>query len=81
MLNRETVGSMTILAETHGENVQLRGRSNFENAELNVDGSVHLRDQWPGQVTVRFSHLDFDPLIRAYFQGTDHRPLFHGRRD
>ena len=69
VLNRETVGSMTILAETHGENVQLRGRSNFENAELNVDGSVRLRDQWPGQVTVKFSHLDFDSLIRAYFQG------------
>ena len=69
VLNRETVGSMTILAETHGENVQLRGRSNFENAELNVDGSVHLRDQWPGQITLKFSHLDFDPLIRAYFQG------------
>ena len=69
VLNHETVGSMTILAETHGEDVQLRGRSNFENAALNVDGSVHLRDQWPGQITLKFSHLDFDPLIRAYFQG------------
>jgi translocation and assembly module TamB len=69
VLNHETVGSMTILAETHGENVQLSGRSKFENAELNVDGSVHLRDQWPGQIALKFSHLDFDPLIRAYFQG------------
>jgi translocation and assembly module TamB len=69
VLNRETVGSLTILAETHGEDVQLRGRSNFENAELNVDGAVHLRGEWPGQITVKFSHLDFDPLIRAYFQG------------
>ncbi|MGZ4858092.1 MAG: translocation/assembly module TamB domain-containing protein [Candidatus Angelobacter sp.] len=69
VLNRETVGSLTVLAETHGEDVQLRGRSNFENAELNVDGAVHLRGEWPGQVTLKFSHLDFDPLIRAYFQG------------
>ncbi|HXA85406.1 MAG TPA: translocation/assembly module TamB domain-containing protein [Candidatus Dormibacteraeota bacterium] len=69
VLNRETVGNLTILAETHGEDVQLRGRSNFENAELNVDGAVHLRGEWPGQVTMKFSHLDFDPLIRAYFQG------------
>lgn len=69
VLNRETVGSLTVLAETHGEDVQLRGRSNFENAELNVDGAVHLRGDWPGQVTLKFSHLDFDPLIRAYFQG------------
>jgi len=69
VLNRETVGSLTILAETRGEDVQLRGRSNFENAELNVDGAIHLRGEWPGQVTMTFSHLDFDPLIRAYFQG------------
>ena len=44
-------------------------RGDFENAELNVDGAVHLRGEWPGQVTLKFSHLDFDPLIRAYFQG------------
>jgi translocation and assembly module TamB len=69
VLNRETVGSMTVLAETHGDTVQVRGRSNFENAELNVDGAVRLRDQWPGQITLKFSHLDFDSLIRAYFQG------------
>jgi translocation and assembly module TamB len=69
VLNGETVGSMTILAETRGEDVVLRGRSNFEDAELNVDGSVHLRGDWPGQITLKFSHLDFDSLIRAYFQG------------
>lgn len=69
VLNRETVGSVTVLAETRGEDVVLRGRSNFENAELNLDGKVHLRGDWPGQITLKFSHLDFDPLIRAYFQG------------
>jgi len=69
VLNHETVGSMTILAETHGEDVSLRGRSNFENADLTIDGNVHLRGMWPGQITLKFSHLDFDPLIRAYFQG------------
>jgi translocation and assembly module TamB len=77
VLNHETVGSMTIYAETHGEDVTLRGRSNFENAELNVDGTIHLRDLWPGQITLKFSHLDFDSLIRAYFQGeiTGHSSL------
>ncbi|HEY1525276.1 MAG TPA: translocation/assembly module TamB domain-containing protein [Candidatus Angelobacter sp.] len=69
VLNRETVGSMTILAETQNEFLTLRGRSNFENADLNIDGTVHLRGEWPGQLTLMFSHLDFDPLIRAYFQG------------
>ena len=69
VLNRETVGNMTILAETRGENVVLRGRSNFADADLNLDGNVHLRGDWPGQITIQFSRLDFDPLIRAYFQG------------
>ncbi|HMC30451.1 MAG TPA: translocation/assembly module TamB domain-containing protein, partial [Candidatus Angelobacter sp.] len=69
VLNREMVGSMTVLAETHGENVVLRGRSSFAEAELNVDGNVRLRGDWPGQIDIKFSRLDFDPLIRAYFQG------------
>ncbi|HEU4416422.1 MAG TPA: translocation/assembly module TamB domain-containing protein [Candidatus Angelobacter sp.] len=69
VLNHELVGSMTVLAETHGEDVQLRGRSNFSEAELNLDGKVHLRGDWPGEINIKFSRLDFDPLIRAYFQG------------
>ena len=69
VLNREMVGSMTVLAETHSEDVTLRGRSNFSDAELNLDGKIHLRGDWPGQITIKFSRLDFDPLIRAYFQG------------
>jgi translocation and assembly module TamB len=69
VLNREMVGNMTIVAETRGENVALRGRSNFADADLNLDGNVHLRGDWPGQITINFSRLDFDPLIRAYFQG------------
>jgi translocation and assembly module TamB len=69
VLNREAVGSMTVTTETQGEYAVLRGRSHFENADLNLDGKIHLRSDWPGQITLKFSHLDFDPLIRAYFQG------------
>jgi translocation and assembly module TamB len=69
VLNRELVGSMTILAETRGENVVLRGRSSFAEADLNVDGNIRLRGDWPGRIDVNFSRLDFDALIRAYFQG------------
>src|SRR6266700_4794853 len=69
VLNHETVGSMTILAETHGTDMALRGRSNFETATLNLDGTVSLRGDLPGHLTLQFAHLDFDPLIRAYFQG------------
>lgn len=69
VFNHEQVGSMTVSAETHGADLVLRGRSSFENATLNLDGHIGLRGGLPGEVTLQFSHLDFDPLIRAYFQG------------
>ncbi|HKV91915.1 MAG TPA: translocation/assembly module TamB domain-containing protein [Candidatus Angelobacter sp.] len=69
VLNHEMVGTMTMQIETHGEEATLRGRSAFTDAELSVDGKIHLRGDWPGQTTIKFSRLDFDPLIRAYFQG------------
>lgn len=69
VLNHELVGSMTVQVETQGEDAVLRGRSAFTDADLSVDGKIHLRGDWPGDVALKFSRLDFDPLIRAYFQG------------
>ena len=69
VLNGEEVGDIGAVAETHGPDMLLRARSNFANAVLTADGSMHLRDNFPGQITIKFEHLDFDPLIRAYFQG------------
>jgi translocation and assembly module TamB len=69
VLNHELVGNMTVQVATQGEDAVLRGRSNFTDAELSVDGKIHLRSDWPGDIAVKFSRLDFDPLIRAYFHG------------
>ncbi len=69
VLNRELVGSLTLDANTKGENLVLRGRSSLENADLTMDGDIHLRGELPGKMKIAFSHLDFDPLIRAYFKG------------
>ena len=69
VLNRETVGSLTITAHTRGTDLLLAGRSRFEGSSLNMDGDVQLRGDWPGQMILKFAQLDFDPLIRAYFQG------------
>ncbi|HEY6253483.1 MAG TPA: translocation/assembly module TamB domain-containing protein [Candidatus Angelobacter sp.] len=68
VLNGELVGDLSASAETHGENTLLHAKSNFENAAFSLDGSVRLRDNFPGQMTLKFEHLDFDPLIRAYLQ-------------
>jgi len=69
ILNHELVGDSDIEVETRGADLLLRGRSNFDNAKLDMDGTVQMRGDWPGQMKVKFSHLDFDPLITAYLQG------------
>lgn len=69
VLNHETVGSMRITAETRGADLLLQGRSRFEGSTLSVDGDIQLRGDWPGRMQLKFAQLDFDPLIRAYFQG------------
>ncbi len=69
VLDKELVGNMSITGETSGSDLVLQGRSNFKDASLNVDGRIQLRGDWPGQMTIKFAQLDFDPLIRAYFAG------------
>ena len=79
VLNHETVGNMTVVAETHGEDAVLSGRSHFENADLNLDGKVHLARQ-----VARADHAEvFSSRLRPsdsrLFSGPDHRPFFHCR--
>jgi translocation and assembly module TamB len=69
VLNHESVGDADINAETSGADLVLSGRSNFDNAKLDMDGTIQMRGDWPGQMKLKFSHLDFDPLIHAYLQG------------
>jgi len=69
ILNHELVGSMTVTGETSGNDLVLQGRSNFKDANLDVDGRIQLRGDWPGQMTIKFAQLDFDPLIQVYFAG------------
>lgn len=60
------VGDYVFNATTQGANLQLHGRSQFQQAELNIDGSVLLREQWPANLDLQFNHLDVDPLLRVY---------------
>ena len=69
IVNGEQAGDLTVTTETHGEDLQLRARSNFQNAALTLDGTVRLRDNLQAQITIKFNHLDVDPLIHPYYQG------------
>lgn len=67
-LGGDPVGDLTLEAETAGENLRLKGRSNFLNASLGLDGTVHMRDDFPGHLVVDFKNLDLDPLLRGYLK-------------
>lgn len=64
--DNERAGDFAFDAVTHGAEMQLIGRSNFENAQLAIDGDVHMRDDWPAQLALRFDALDVDSLLRPY---------------
>jgi len=76
-LGRELAGDLTIDAATQGPEMRVAARSQFQNAELQIDGNVHVRDDWPASLTLHFNHLDVDSLLRTYLRGrvTGHSAL------
>ncbi len=67
--DHERAGDFTIDAVTQGPELRLTGRSQFERAELAIDGNVHLRNDWPAVVTLRFNRLDVDSVLHTYLRG------------
>jgi translocation and assembly module TamB len=68
--DHEVAGGYTLDAVTHGAQLTLSGRSQFKDAELNIDGNVLLRDDWPSDVRLQMSHLDVDSILRRYGKST-----------
>lgn len=69
LLNQEQAGDFDLAGVTRGPDLHLTARSHFQTAELAIDGDIRLRGDFPADVTLRFSHLDIDPLLRAYLGG------------
>jgi translocation and assembly module TamB len=67
--DHERAGDFTINAVTQGADLHLTGQSQFEHAELSIDGNVHLRGDWPSTVNLHFNQLDIDALLRTYIKG------------
>lgn len=68
-LDHERAGNLTIAALTEGADLTLTGKSDFEHAELQMQGKVHLRGDWSSTIALHFNQLDFDPLLRTYLHG------------
>jgi translocation and assembly module TamB len=67
-LDHERMGDYKFDAVTRGRELRLSGRSEFKDAQLNIDGTVHLQGDWPSDVTLHFNHLDVDPVLRNYLR-------------
>jgi translocation and assembly module TamB len=67
--DHERAGDFTLNAVTQGADLHLTGQSQFEHAELSIDGNVHLRGDWPSTVNLHFNQLDIDALLRTYLKG------------
>ncbi|MBZ5521708.1 MAG: translocation/assembly module TamB [Acidobacteriia bacterium] len=67
-INGEEVGDINAVAETQGGELMVKARLARQNASLALDGSILLSGNFPGKLTLKFEHFDFDPLIPAYLQ-------------
>lgn len=65
VVNGESVGALALKAATVGEVMRLTGTTGFRTAEMTLDGTVRMREDYPINLTLRFAHLDFDPLLSA----------------
>ncbi len=68
-LNDEAAGDYMIDAVTHGPDLHLTGHSEFGKSELQIEGNIRLREQWPGRIAFHFTHLDIDSFLVSYLNG------------
>ncbi|HSA91393.1 MAG TPA: translocation/assembly module TamB domain-containing protein [Terriglobales bacterium] len=69
VLNGEEAGDLEVHAATRSGTLHLTARSAFRVGELTADGQVGLQEGWPARLSLRFSRLDVDPLLRAVVPG------------
>lgn len=77
-LGGEMAGAIDLDASTQGEQMTVKGVSQFANADLQMNGTVHLRENFPAHFVVTFRNLDVDPVVAAYmkqFRTTSHTLL------
>ncbi len=67
--DQERAGEFTINAVSQGAELRITGQSQFEQADVKVDGNVHLREDWPADVYFRFHQLELDPIFKTYMRG------------
>ena len=65
-LNKQALGDYTLEAVSQGADLHLRGHSDFQVGQIEVNGDIQLREDWPAKVDFEFNHLSVDPMLAAY---------------
>ena len=65
-VNGKTLGDLDAEAVTKGSELRLTARSNMQDANLHLDGTVSLRGQMPGQAVLTLSSADLNPLLKGF---------------
>jgi len=65
-LDHERAGDFIISAVSRGQGLQVTGQSQFEQADLKIDGSIQPQEDWPADLYFHFRQLDVDSLLRVY---------------
>jgi translocation and assembly module TamB len=79
VLNGRRVGDFTLIGATQGQTLRLTGQSQFEEAELKLDGNVQLRGDWPCDINLHLRQLNATPFLRLYMKiGLNTRSLISG---
>ena len=68
-LDKERAGDFYVDAVTHGRQLDLNAHSDFDKADLTIQGNVGLEHDFPADLNLVFHHLDADSLLRIYLPG------------
>ena len=74
VINEEAAGDLDAQLTTRGGEMVISARSHLQDSELLANGTVKLQGDFPANVDVKFTRLDFDPLLKAFLKGeiTEH---------
>ncbi len=75
-LDKERTGDFYLDAVTHGRSLDLKGHSDFDQASLNIQGSVDLEKDFAADLNLDFQNLNIVSLLSIYLPGkiTGHTP-------
>jgi translocation and assembly module TamB len=68
-LDGELAGDLDLHGVTQGSELHVTGNSSFQRGSLLVNGNIHLRDEYPADLTFQMDQLDLDALWRSYLHG------------